>query len=74
MDKSTITTYRAFLKDSLRLQIDFSQTDQHRGVAPPPLQKPPAAGQALIPLPKEATFKAFHGADLVTAIGNRRHR
>lgn len=31
---------RFFLKDTIRKQIDFSLTDQSRGLAPPPLQKP----------------------------------
>lgn len=29
---------RSFLKDSIRQQVDFSQTDQSRGLPPPPLQ------------------------------------
>jgi len=40
MDEDFIKAYRLFLKDSLRKVIDFSQTDQNRGVAPPPVQKP----------------------------------
>ncbi|MGK2905824.1 MAG: SagB/ThcOx family dehydrogenase [Desulfuromonadales bacterium] len=75
MDKDRMHGCREFLKDSLRLQIDFSRTDQHQGVVPPPIQKPPTAGQQLIALPGEDTFAAFHGTDLVTALGNRRsHR
>jgi SagB-type dehydrogenase family enzyme len=75
MDMSKIKANRDFLKDSLRLQIDFSQTDQHRGVRPPPIQKPPVAGQVMISLPKAETFKAFYGTDLITAIDMRRsHR
>jgi SagB-type dehydrogenase family enzyme len=31
---------RSFLKDSIRQQIDFSQTDQNRGLPPPPRQAP----------------------------------
>jgi len=31
---------RFFLKDSIRQQIDFSRTDQSRGLPPPPLQAP----------------------------------
>ncbi len=62
---------RAFLKDSLRLQIDFAGTDQNLGVAPPPVQKPPRAGQTPIVLPGLDSFRAFHGTDLVTAISGR---
>ena len=75
MSKDKFAENREFLKDTLRLQIDFRQTGQNRGVAPPPVQKPAAAGQALITLPGEASFTAFHGTDLVEAIGRRRsHR
>lgn len=31
---------RFFLKDSIRKMVDFSGTAQHRGVEPPPVQKP----------------------------------
>jgi len=42
---------RYFLKDSVRLELDFSQTAQNRGVAPPPLQKPCLEGIPRIALP-----------------------
>jgi len=75
MTASERNRHRAFLKDSLRLQIDFSQTDQNRGVAPPPLQKPPRKDQRPIPLPGRDSFDALRGTDLVEAIGQRRsHR
>ena len=64
---------RAFLKDTLRLQIDFSRTDQNRGMAPPPLQKPPREGQSLLPLPGRESFESLRGIDLVDAINERRH-
>ena len=71
MDMNKIRSYRAFLHDTLRLQIDFSQTDQNLGMAPPPIQKPYAKGQELIALPGSDAFKVFRGTDLVDAIGNR---
>jgi len=75
MDEKRISENRDFLKDTLRLVIDFRQTDQYQGVPPPPIQKPPHAGQTLIPLPKEETFVEFQGTDLLTAIARRRsHR
>ena len=46
MDKNRIASHREFLKDTLRLQIDFRQTDQNLGQEPPPLQKPPREVQA----------------------------
>ena len=67
--------HREFLKDSLRLQIDFSQTDQNRGVPPPPLQKPPQLNQEVIPLADPEIYELFRGTDLVDAITRRRsHR
>lgn len=75
MSRADITTYRDFLKDTLRLQIDFRRTDQNRGLAPPPVEKPARPGQELIPLPGPESFTAFAGTDLVDAIASRRsHR
>lgn len=75
MNKDDIARYREFLKDSLRLQINFHLTDQHQGIDPPPVQKPPRADQQLINLPGQADFDAFAGTDLVNAIADRRsHR
>ncbi|MCX8028278.1 MAG: SagB/ThcOx family dehydrogenase [Thermodesulfovibrionales bacterium] len=51
MDKNTIDTFRYFLKDSIRLEMDFSLTDQSRGIAPPPIQKPYPPDAQLIELP-----------------------
>lgn len=75
MTDSERSRHRGFLKDSLRLQIDFAQTDQNRGVQPPPLQKPLRKDQRPIPLPGQDSFDALRGTDLVDAIGQRRsHR
>ena len=74
MDKNTISSHRAFLKDTLRLQIDFRRTDQNLGKAAPSIQKPPVDGQPLIPLPDTKAFNAFHGTGLIEAIGRRRSR
>ena len=67
--------YRYFLKDSVRRTIDFSMTDQSRGIAPPPLQKPfPVEGER-IGLVRKETWKGFSDIDLITAIeGRRSHR
>jgi SagB-type dehydrogenase family enzyme len=72
MANREISRQRAFLKDTLRLQIDFSQTDQNRGEEPPPLQKPPREDQETIPLPGREDFETLRGTDLVDAIGLRR--
>jgi SagB-type dehydrogenase family enzyme len=75
MDKGELTGYRNFLKDHLRLEIDFQLTDQSQGVAPPPVQKPPRAEQQSIPLPEVEHWSDFSGTDLLKAINRRRsHR
>jgi SagB-type dehydrogenase family enzyme len=74
MTKPTIATQREFLKDKLRLQINFQLTDQNQGIEPPPLQKPPRKDQQLIPLPDSECFTAFTGTDLIDAIARRQSR
>jgi len=40
MTDDKIHAYRRFLKDAIRQEVDFSQTEQSRGLPPPPLQAP----------------------------------
>lgn len=51
MTDERIHAYRSFLKDTIRQEVDFSQTEQSRGVAPPPLQAacPPDAPRFDLP-------------------------
>jgi len=51
MADSHFDANRYFLKDSIRQQIDFSQTDQSRGLPPPPLQAPCPPEAVRIELP-----------------------
>lgn len=75
MDKDKIAEHRDFLKDSLRQTINFRFTDQHQGIEPPPVQKPPLPEQKLIALPGQETWSDFRGTDLLDAINNRKsHR
>jgi SagB-type dehydrogenase family enzyme len=75
MNKKTMEQYRYFLKDSVRLTIDFSQTDQYQGKAPPPIQKPPSQAQKRIDLIPQDKWQSVSDIALVTAINNRRsHR
>jgi SagB-type dehydrogenase family enzyme len=74
MDKELTKKYRLFLKDSLRKVIDFSQTAQSKGVAPPPLEKPYAKESQRIDLPNYGQFKDIGTIDLKTVIGNRESR
>lgn len=74
MGKELIHTYRLFLKDSIRKVIDFSQTDQNRGIAPPPLEKPYPKDAKRIDLLQCDQLKKVSGIDLKTAINNRKSR
>ncbi|WP_432823528.1 SagB/ThcOx family dehydrogenase [Trichloromonas sp.] len=74
MKRDDIRRQREFLKDSLRLQINFQLTDQSQGVEPPPLQKPAKDGQALIPLPGKEAWQAFAETSLLAAIEKRQSR
>jgi SagB-type dehydrogenase family enzyme len=74
MDKELTKKYRLFLKDSLRKVIDFSQTDQNKGVASPPIEKPYAKESKQIDLPKYEHFNDIGKIDLETAIRNRESR
>jgi len=74
MQKSELTRYREFLKDTLRLTLNFHLTDQNQGVAPPPLQKPMTEEQTPIPLP-DSDLCELSSISLRDAIGQRRsHR
>ena len=75
MEQDRLAQSRAFLKDTIRLAIDFSHTDQHRGVPAPPLEKPfdPQARRVRLPAPQEWTGIA--PCDLRAAIAGRQsHR
>ncbi len=74
MKRDDIDHNRNFLKDSLRLQINFRLTDQSQGVEPPPLQKPVPEGQAPIPLPGKEAWHTFAHTSLMAAIENRQSR
>jgi SagB-type dehydrogenase family enzyme len=68
-------TMRDFLKDDLRLQLDFSLSDQNRGIAPPPVQKPVLAGQQIILLPRDPVASFAGRVDLAHALASRKsHR
>jgi SagB-type dehydrogenase family enzyme len=66
--------HREFLKDRIRQSVDFSQTEQARGLPPPPLQKPAPEGALKINLPKPATLTFAPATSVFEAINNRRSR
>jgi SagB-type dehydrogenase family enzyme len=75
MDKKMIEHYRYFLKDSVRMTIDFYETDQSRGVTPPPVEKTFQEESRRINLIPEKEWQNISPVDLASAIRNRRsHR
>lgn len=73
-EKDLLKQFRYFLKDSVRKRVDFSQTDQNRGVDPPPIEKPYPANALRIDLVKPGDWKKIPVMDLTTAIRNRQSR
>jgi len=71
MPERPLDRCREFLKDTIRQQIDFSQTDQQMGVALPPLEKPFPADARRLDLPPFGRSKGIPTVDLATAIGGR---
>ena len=67
-----ISLHREFLKDSVRLQFDFSRTAQSRGVPPPALQKPCPADARTVALPGPEHFGALGAAPLLSLLQSRR--
>lgn len=74
MPQRSLQEAREFLKDSVRLQIDFAQTDQNKGIAPPPLEKPFDSDKKRIPLVKPRAWRAIKPVTLLTALDHRRSR
>lgn len=72
---SDFKSNRDFLKDSLRKTINFSRSDQHRGIPNPPVEKPVPSDAVKISLPtREEWSKAIPKIDVVQAIGGRKSR
>jgi SagB-type dehydrogenase family enzyme len=69
-----IKSGREFLKDRVRQQIDFSQTDQYRGLPPPPIEKPVPEAARRIALPEIREITREITVPLSRAIGKRRSR
>ena len=74
MQKPSLDQCRYFLKDTIRQEIDFTETDQTRGVPPPPVEKPFPADARRVDLPPAGTWAGIGAVNLATAIGNRQSR
>jgi SagB-type dehydrogenase family enzyme len=67
--------YRYFLKDTIRKSIDFRNTDQHKGVPAPPVEKPYDSNARRIELSKSDQWtQNIDKKDLFSAMSNRRSR
>jgi SagB-type dehydrogenase family enzyme len=71
MADPNIKKYRNFLKDSIRMEIDFSRTDQSLGIKPPPIEKPHDPDKKHIDLIRVEDWEKRIKLDLVLAIKNR---
>jgi hypothetical protein len=65
---------RSFLKDTARLSIDFSQTDQAKGVSAPAMQKSVSPGAKVISLVKPRDWDEIEPIELRSALARRRSR
>jgi len=66
--------FRDFLKSSIWKTIDFSTTDQSRGIKPPPAEKPCNLEDRRINLIKPGDWKSIPEVSVETAITQRRSR
>jgi len=67
--------YRYFLKDTIRKSIDFRNTDQHKGVPVPPIEKPYDSNAPRIQLPTSDRWSQnIEKKDLISAMSNRKSR
>jgi len=69
-----IKEYRFFLKDTLRKITDFSQTDQNKGVEPPPVEKPYPPEAPRIDLPPRESWANIQDISLNATLANRKSR
>jgi len=66
---------RYFLKDYIRLETDFANTDQNLGISPPPVEKPFLKNSKRIALPVPGQWKSIKDSSIICAIANRKsHR
>lgn len=75
MQEPSIEQYRYMLKDTIRLKIDFSRTDQARGIAAPPVEKPFSPSGRRVALPAAGQWQGIGAMEVTKAIANRQsHR
>ena len=72
--ENLLEQYRYFLKDTLRQKIDFSLTDQRKGIPPPPIEKPYDMKGKRIELVRKDNWHNIADINLISAIQNRESR
>lgn len=72
MGSDELKAGRFFLKDTIRMRVDFRYTDQNRGMPPPPPQKPHDGSAATIELPGADGFAADFPLGFADAASRRR--
>jgi SagB-type dehydrogenase family enzyme len=65
---------RWFLSDRIRMMVDWRNTDQNRGIEPPPVEKPVPSGAKRIDLPGPEELTGLGEMSLREAISRRRSR
>ncbi len=66
--------FRDFLKDNVRQTIDFSTTDQNKGIKPPPAEKPYNPEDRKINFVQPGNWKSIHKVSVEAAIAKRQSR
>jgi hypothetical protein len=74
VDASSREKFRFFLKDSVRQTVDFRNTDQNKGIAPPPVEKPIPEGAHLIDLVHADELHDISVMNVFNAIASRKIR
>jgi SagB-type dehydrogenase family enzyme len=74
MKNETNKTYRSFLKDDIRLETDFSRSDQNLGKVAPPIEKPCPIDANKIDLPSPDSWKTVSEISVREAIAQRASR
>jgi len=74
INKELLNKGRNFLKDTVRLSMDMSQTDQASGVPVPPMQKSVSPAAQIITLVKPRDWDTIEPIELRSAFARRRSR
>lgn len=74
MNREKTKRLRYFLKDDIRQETDFYNTDQNKGLAPPPIEKAVRSGALKIDLLKPKEWENISDLPLKEAVLNRQSR